>query len=213
MSRVPLAFPPAVADRSLVDGALAASHVARQPVPPDASYSRELLAASYRVVADLIERAVHLRTLPAVWYTVLAIVGLAALFALGAAAQAAIDLWRGGRAKAAPPANRGAAEGAAAAAPGEAAAWDADGWRAELDRCLSAGQVHAAMRALWWWLARSLAGPLAEPTWTGRELLSRTRRDDLRSLVRRLDALTYGPRLPAVDEVRQLRASLEAALA
>jgi hypothetical protein len=90
---------------------------------------------------------------------------------------------------------------------------DAAGWRAELDRRLAAGRTAEALEALWWWLARSLAGDDAEPDWTSRDLVARSAREDLRGLVRRLDAFTYGPRRPAVEDLRGLVGRLEEALA
>jgi hypothetical protein len=106
-------------------------------------------------------------------------------------------------------------------APGEAPAGlpaavlelDAAGWRAELDRCLAEGRVAEGLEAAWWWLARSVAGPRVEPTWTGRDLLAHTRRGDLRELVRGLDLLLYGPRRPAIEDLRRLVGRMEERLA
>jgi hypothetical protein len=100
------------------------------------------------------------------------------------------------------------AGGLAPAAPRDAAAW-----RAELERRLAAGRIPEALEALWWWLARSLAGGEAEADWTSRDLVARSRREDLRGLVRRLDAFTYGPRQPGVEDLRGLLGRLEEALA
>src|SRR3954463_308294 len=99
-----------------------------------------------------------------------------------------------------------------------AALLDAAGWRAELERRLAEGRIPEALEALWWWLARSLAGAEAEPDWTSRDLGARSRRkglqrDQLRDLVRRLDAFTYGPRPPAADDLRALLGRLEESLA
>ncbi len=207
----PLLFPAAAADRRVLAKVLADSHVDRQPRPPAASYLRELLAALYERLARFVLHAVHLHTLTLIWYAALAVAGLAALFALSTTAKAAWDARRGRRRKAPRQTDR-AAEPPGGTPAGQDAVRDAAGWRSEVERSLGTGDVQAALRALWWWLARSLAGPRADPTWTGRELLSSARRDDLRSLVRRLDSLTYGPRPPAVEDVRQLCASLEAEL-
>lgn len=81
---------------------------------------------------------------------------------------------------------------------------DAAAWRRELDALLTAGRIGAAIRATWWWLARSLAGDGADPSWTGRELLARSGRQDLLPLVRRLERFTYGDRAPAEAELRRL---------
>jgi hypothetical protein len=89
---------------------------------------------------------------------------------------------------------------------------DAAAWRAELERCLADGCIAEALEALWWWLARTVAGSQAEPDWTSRDLVARSRRPDLRDLVRRLDAFTYGPCRPGVDELRALAGRLEEAL-
>jgi hypothetical protein len=107
----------------------------------------------------------------------------------------------------------GGGAGASGAGGAGSASWDAAEWRREIDRRLADNRVPEALRATWWWLARSLAGEAAEPTWTGRELLRRSRREDLRELLRLLDAMAYGPHRPAAGEVRRLAQRLEAALA
>ena len=81
-------------------------------------------------------------------------------------------------------------------------------WRAEVESQLASGDLAAALAAAWWWLARSLAADRVDPAWTSRELLDqarlqRSRRRQLLPLVRRLDALVYGPRPPALAQVRQ----------
>jgi hypothetical protein len=86
---------------------------------------------------------------------------------------------------------------------------DAAGWRAEVERRLAAGSVAGALEAVWWWLARAVAGDEADPSWTGRELVRRARRPELRNPVARLDAMTYGPGRPAPAAVRELAAALD----
>ncbi|MBV8202178.1 MAG: hypothetical protein JOZ15_16280, partial [Acidobacteria bacterium] len=95
---------------------------------------------------------------------------------------------------------------------GRRESWDAAAWRHEVERGLAEGRVAEALRATWWWLARSLAGERAQPTWTGRELLRVAGREDLGGLMRELDAMTYGPRPPAPEEVGRLVARLGANL-
>ncbi len=85
-------------------------------------------------------------------------------------------------------------------------------WRAELERRLAEGRIAEALEALWWWLARSVAATQVEADWTSRDLVTRSRREDLRDFVRRLDAFTYGPRRPAVEDLRGLVGRLEEAL-
>jgi hypothetical protein len=90
---------------------------------------------------------------------------------------------------------------------------DAGGWRRRLEELLEAGRLEEALEALWWWLARSLAGPAADPSWTSRELLRRARRRDLAGLLQRLDAYQYGPRRPSSGQVQVLVRELTETLA
>lgn len=89
---------------------------------------------------------------------------------------------------------------------------DAATWRAELDGRLAAGDLRGALEAVWWWLARSLAGGAADPSWTSRELLERSGRRDLAGPVRRLDELTYGAAPPEAAEIRRTAEELAAEL-
>lgn len=90
---------------------------------------------------------------------------------------------------------------------------DAGHWRRELDRRLAAGDLPAALVALWWWLARSVGGEGVDPSWTGSELVRNSGRRDLLPAVRRLDALTYGGREVGAADVRSLVDRLEGELA
>jgi hypothetical protein len=86
-------------------------------------------------------------------------------------------------------------------------------WASEMDLHLEAGDVRGALNALWWWLARSLCGSDADPSWTSRELLDRARRPDLRPFAAVFDRLAYGPEAPRVPEVRELVSRLRIVLA
>ena len=203
----------AQADRAVLGRVLAASGVERRPEPPDASYLRDLIASFYAALAKLIERATGRLTLPG-WLLIVIAAALAAV----AAALLARAWWarrRRRQARGGGPAEVAVAGEAAAGGgrEGERDLWDAAAWRLELERRLAEQRLPEALGAAWWWLARSLAGARAEPTWTGRELLRWSRREDLRDLVRQLDRMTYGPRPPVAEEVRRLAARLEAALA
>ena len=203
----------AAAARPLLARVLSASGVERRPEPPDASYLRDLAASVFAAVARLIDRVGSRLALP-LWL----LQGFVAALALAAAGLLARTAWvRRRRAAGGGPAAMatGAGETGAGEAAGAEASdlWGAAAWKLELERQLVQGRVHEALRATWWWLARSLAGAQAEPTWTGRELLRRCRREDLGALMRQLDGMTYGPRQPATEEVRGLAVRLEAALA
>jgi hypothetical protein len=88
-----------------------------------------------------------------------------------------------------------------------------EAWASELESHLQAGDVRGALKALWWWLARSLCGPDADPSWTSRELLDRARRPDLRSFAAAFDRLVYGRDAPRARDVRDLVGRLRSALA
>jgi hypothetical protein len=195
----------APADRALVEQVLAASGVERTPVPPEGSYLRELGLAFQQWLLDLLTESDLLFLPPAVLIllTVLA-VGLAVLLLV----RALLPRLRVRRAQ-----QREEEAGALVALGAPPALRDAAAWRAELDRRLAEGKTAEALEAAWWWLARSVAGPRAEPDWTSRDLLAQVRRDDLFDVVRRLDVLTYGPRRPGLEEVRTLVGRLEAVLA
>lgn len=205
-----VAWRPALAERALLARVLAGSRVERRPEPPDASYLRDLTASLYTALAKVIERATGRLGLPG-WV----LSGIAVTLAAVVVALLARAWWarrrraRGGRAGVEAP----AADAAGGGRAGEGEPLDAAAWRCELQRRLAEQQLPEALRAAWWWLARSLAGTRAQATWTGRELLRWSHREDLRDLVRQLERLTYGPRPPVAEEVRQLAARLEAALA
>jgi len=203
---------PELADRALLGRVLAGSRVERRPEPPDASYLRDLTASLYTALAKLVERATGRLGLPG-WV----LGGITAALAAAVVALLARAWWaRRRRARGSGPGTEAPAADAAAGGGGRAGEGDlldAAAWRFELQRRLAEQQLPEALRAAWWWLARSLAGTMAQPTWTGRELLRWSRREDLREVVRQLDRLTYGPRPPVAEEVRQLAARLEAALA
>jgi hypothetical protein len=89
---------------------------------------------------------------------------------------------------------------------------DRAAWRAEIDRRLAAGQIEAALEAVWWWLARSLIEQTVDPSWTSRELLAAARHRELSPLAATLDRMLYGPARPSVPEVRGFVVRLETAL-
>jgi hypothetical protein len=191
------------ADRALLERVLSSSGAERSPVAPASSYLGELFGALQRaMVAAMVAGAKWLHLAPwMLWGIAGVLAALAALLIL----RAIVSRVR----------RRPAAEPKAIATTASAPDLprDAAGWRAELERRLAGGRTREALEALWWWLARSLAGAGAEPDWTSRDLVARSRRKDLRDLVRRLDAFTYGPRPPEVAELRGLLDRLEEALA
>ena len=193
------------ADRALLGRVLASSGVERTPVPPESSYLAELIRAAMDTLMAAVVRGARMLHLSQRALITAALA--AAAVALFLAVRALLPRLRRGRRPQTPEALAGVA--AATAAGREL---DAAGWRAELDRRLAAGRTAEALEAAWWWLARSLAGSRAEPDWTSRDLMTRAARPDLAGLVRRLDAFIYGPRRPALDDVRGLVARLEEAL-
>lgn len=192
------------ADRALVERILAETGVERTPAPPQASYLAELSRAFWMSVAELIARTGRVLRLgpeAQAWITA----GLVAL-ALAALGWMLYALLRRRRSRIA------TAEAAASGPELAPTTWDAAAWRAELERCLAEERTGDALRAAWWWLARSIAGPEVEPDWTSRDLLRRTRRREVRDLLRRLDVLTFGANRPGLTDVRHLAEQIRGAL-
>ena len=192
------------ADPALLERVLASSGVERTPVPAESSYLGELGRAARQALMEALMKAgeaLHLS--PRVLWAAVALFA-AIVFLL--IARAVFSRLR--RRRALGEETEMSAAGSLPTAPRDAA-----GWRAELERRLAEGRTPDALEALWWWVARSLAGPEAAADWTSRDLVARSRRDDLRHLVRRLDAFTYGPRPPQIEDLRGLVSRLEAALA
>lgn len=195
------------ADHGLMQRVLAESGVEQTPVPPETSYVGELVQAAQRAMIEAFMAGLRRLDVPEPLVEVVAW-GLAALAVL-LIAWVVFSWWkRRSRGQ-----GEKEGEGSVTALGVPPARRTAADWRAELDRLLSEGRIAEALEALWWWLARSLAGDRAEPDWTTRDLVVRARREDLRDLVRRLDAFTYGPRPPGVDDLRHLVGRLEEALA
>jgi len=193
-----------VADRALVERILAESGVERTPEPPQASYMAELWRSFWSAVGRLIDLASGMLNLsPMAQKWILAgLVGLT----LAAVGWMLFSLLRRRRPVQRQPETEISALAAAAAT------WDAAAWRSELERCLTEERIGEALRAAWWWLARSIAGPEVEPDWTSRELAARTRRRELRDLLRRLDALTFSADRPGLPDVRRLADQIQGAL-
>ena len=85
-------------------------------------------------------------------------------------------------------------------------------WRAAIDECLRAGDARGAVEALWWYLLTTLGSERDAAVRTGRVLLRRLGRDDLQSLLQRLERATYGPTSPPLELVRELVVSVDEAL-
>jgi hypothetical protein len=182
---------------------LASSGVERTPVPAESSYLGELGRAAQQALMEALMKAgeaLHLSS-RVLWAAVAVFAAIVFLLI----ARAIVSRLRR---RAVGEERESVAAGSIPTAPRDAA-----GWRAELERRLAEGRTSDALEALWWWLARSLAGPEAAADWTSRDLVARSRQDDLRHLVRRLDAFTYGPRPPEIEDLRGLVVRLEAALA
>lgn len=195
------------ADHALMKRVLAESGVEQTPVPPETSYVGELLRAVQRAVVEALFAGLEKLDLPEPLVLTIAwgLAGLAVLLL----AWVVFSWWKR-RSRGERPEE---GEGAVAALDVPPAKRTAAAWRAELDRLLAQGRIAEALEALWWWLARSLAGDRAEPDWTSRDLVVKARREDLRDLVRRLDAFTYGPQPPGIEDLRGLVGRLDAALA
>ncbi len=194
------------ADRALLERVLASSGVERTPAPPESSYAGELVRAAVEILMAAVKRGAGMLHLSQTALTTAVFVAVAV--ALFLVVRALLPRLRRGRRPQVPAVLAGVA--ATTATTGREL--DAAGWRAELERRLAAGRTAEALEAVWWWLARSLAGSRAEPDWTSRDLMTQAGRPDVAGLIRRLDAFIYGPCRPALEDVRGLVARLEEAL-
>jgi hypothetical protein len=89
---------------------------------------------------------------------------------------------------------------------------DARHWQQELRRRLAAGELRPALRAAWWWAARTLAPAGLDPSWTSADLLRATGRPPLRAALGGVDRLLWGAREPAAEEVERAVDELARAL-
>ena len=89
---------------------------------------------------------------------------------------------------------------------------DRHGWRREIERALAAGDLRAALEALWWWFAVALTTGRVDPAWTSRELLAHSGRRELGGLALALDRLLYGAARPQAADIRAFLSRAEEAL-
>jgi hypothetical protein len=82
-------------------------------------------------------------------------------------------------------------------------------WRDRIEEQLALGRVDAALEAVWWWLASSVADREIQASATSRELLERTGRRDLAPHTRALDRMMYGPVRPSTLDIRRFVGRLE----
>lgn len=200
----PGAWPaPAIeADRALVEEAVRQGGVATERLSPRvADYAYELTA----YLGGLLERLIKAAGGAVPESFGVGCLGFIVVLALLLACWLALRMWLR-RSKKEPAAVELAPASSAPALPPGA------DWEGELEGRLVRGEVHAALEALWWWLAGRLGAPAAESSWTTRELVARAGRRDLLRLVTPLDRLIYGAGQPTAGEVRGLFDTLRAAL-
>lgn len=210
----PAELSPARADDALVERVLGDAGVAREPaVAPWSDYGEALGEALLETLVGAIEGSDLplpdwlLALSPRRLLEILLALVLAALALL--LVGRLISAWR----RRVPAAAGTSREPEAAAAPAQPAIADPETWKRRLDRRLAAGELRAALEAMWWWLASGLAGAAADPAWTGGELLERVRRPDLAPQMARLEALLYGGRALDASALAALFGELEARLA
>jgi hypothetical protein len=207
--------PPALraADRALVARVLADGGVDRRLPGADLrGYLTHLGGELGRRLTAWVAAAVGAVTGSAVAVAAAVLIAVALAALLWALTRWILHRWRRRGADGRPP------PAPAAVASGTPGRGDPALWRAELERRLAEGRLAEALEAAWWWLALSLAGERADPSWTSRELLERAVgagevRRRLAPLLAGFDVLAYGPRRPTVAAVRGLVAALEGELA
>lgn len=202
------------ADRQLLERVLEETGVAREPPGPSVTgYLMHLGETAAKAVSGtllgFLEGAVDL--VGGLGPALRVVIWLAAGCVVLWLAWMAVQLWQR-RARRAGPDAAVAPAGPALPPPGRPVA----ALRADVEARLAEGRIAEALEALWWWLARTLAGEAADVAWTTRELLARAPRGrgrPLGPLARALDAMIYGPRRPGGGEVRAFLDRLEEALA
>lgn len=210
----PAATPPITlahrtADHALLQRLIEQEGIARGTAGPDwADYLVSLAGAALDALGRLLSPARHLIAGLGLSMETVTTVLLALLVAV-VTALAALGAWRLLRRRRA---GLPAAAAADVAVKLEPAPRDPRAWRALLDERLGAGGIAEALEATWWWLAASVSSGPVDPSWTSRELLVRAGRTDLARWAAALDRMTYGPRRPALDDVRGLVQALEAAV-
>ena len=200
-----LPWTPAAADPELVRRVLQESGVdQRVPGPGLAAYAESLIEALWRRLTDLL-RPFGPRLLPHMEWLAFALAGAALLFLVILLARALVR--RRPRASDAP-------APLLAAERSEPRHWrDREAWaRAFEERCAK-GDVAAALEAIWWFLATSIAPSEVDPAWTSGELLAESGRQDLTTVARGLDRMIYGSQRPAAPDLRHFFGRLREALA
>ncbi len=192
------------ADRGLLERVMTDAGVVREPATSSRPYAVDLASALADALRRLLRPAGALLSGAGDTLTVVAWVLLAVLAAALAVLVARAIAGRARRPRRERP--RSAAPVVAETPRGRAS------WRVEVEERLAAGDVAGALRALWWYLALSLAARVLDASWTTGELLDRCGRRDLSSVGRALDRMMYGPARPAVDEVRRLCGTIEGML-
>lgn len=183
---------PTAAEPGALEEVLAATEVEAAPETISwGHYGLDLGNTLMRSLTSFLDRSIHFGGLPSFDFRLMAKIFLVLIGLLLAIWLGAYLYRRVSRPKAAP------GNAPPSISPTEAAAARGGGsWRRELDRLLAAGDLTpealaTALEALWWWLARSLAGERADASWTSGDLLRHTGRRELRSHLAALDALRY----------------------
>jgi hypothetical protein len=203
------------ADYPLVEKLISESRVSTSaPRPSPSQYVKDLVGTVIAWIGGIVSFSPGMIELLALVITWLALL----LFgiAIGVLVVLVLRMWRGRPEKSRQPVSDG--DLAAHSRHSATSQWDEPEscWQ-ELQRALDQGQIADALAALWWWLARAVAGCAADATWTTRQLLafqgSRvSAQPNLVRLCRQLDRMIYGPRMVRVDEVRELAGDLRSAL-
>ncbi len=81
-------------------------------------------------------------------------------------------------------------------------------WIERHRRAMQAGDLAAALEALWWWVASVLSPPGLDSSWTTRQLTRFAGNDAIRIALRRLDELAFGTASADRSDVVALQSSL-----
>jgi hypothetical protein len=84
--------------------------------------------------------------------------------------------------------------------------------RREAEVFLMKGDVARALASVWWWFAEAALKQRPEPMMTTNDVLTRSRRADLRPRAQKLDRFRFSGQTPTIADVRELITSFESGL-
>ena len=181
-------------DRVAVDEVLSDSGImTARPGPTVTGYLGALYRAALEWLAELVGAYPWLTI---VWYVLLYSVLAAAAVMVVLLLLRGLNRLRRGRRE---PMQRTVSQPEEAAPP-----MTLDQLRGALERCLADGDYRLLLETVWRYLGQALGREHDDQSWTGRDLVSRSGRNELAQMIDSLEAATYGPQRRTREEIEQL---------